>query len=286
MKLFRFGSIGKEKCGIQIKNELYDASKLVKNYDEKFFENDGITKLKEAVKTKSDSLKKIANPSKIRFGSAINRPSKIVCIGLNYAKHAIEVGQPLPVEPIVFMKAPSSFCGPNDDVLIPKNSKKTDWEVELAVIIGKKASYVDKAKAMDYVVGYSILNDYSEREFQFERGGQWAKGKSHDTFAPCGPFFVTKDEIKTPNNLNLWLSVNGKKMQDSNTNDMIFDVPTIIEYVSQFMTLMPGDVISTGTPFGGAIGQNPQCYLRAGDVVELGIEGLGTQKQVAKNWSK
>ena len=214
------------------------------------------------------------------------RPSKIICIGLNYAKHAAESGAQPPTEPVVFFKATTALCGPNDAVVIPKNSVKTDWEVELAVIIGKKASYVEEADAMEYVAGYALHNDYSEREFQLERGGQWVKGKSNDTFAPVGPYLVTKDEVADPHNLHLWLSVNGQTLQNSNTSDMIFYIPKLISYLSHFMTLLPGDIISTGTPEGVGLGMKPPVYLKPGDVVELGIEGLGTQSQVAVAWEK
>ena len=300
MKLFKFGTIGNEKCGVALNGELYSVARFVKDYDEKFFstgtpmeENGGLAKLKAEILSHrdsygkgSDKLTKIKNPDKIRFGSPVARPSKIVCIGLNYAKHAAESGMALPAEPVVFFKATTALCGPNDGVIIPRDSIKTDWEVELAVVIGKKASYIDESKAMDYVAGYVLHNDYSERAFQLERSGQWVKGKSNDTFAPLGPFLVTPDEIPNPHNLNMWLTVNGEKLQDSNTDDMIFKIPFIIAYLSQFMTLLPGDVISTGTPFGVGLGFKPPRYLKAGDVVELGIEGLGTQRQVAKNWSK
>ena len=187
----------------------------------------------------------------------------------------------VPTEPVVFFKATTALCGPNDDVIIPKNSVKTDWEVELAFVIGKKASYVEKEDAMSYIAGYCLHNDYSEREFQLERGGQWVKGKSCDTFAPLGPFMATADEIPNPHDLRLWLSLNGEMLQDSNTDDMIFDIPTVLSYLSQFMTLLPGDVISTGTPAGVGLGLKPQRYLVAGDVVELGIDKLGIQKQTA-----
>ena len=287
MKLFKYGAAGKEKCGVVVKGELYGAARLVKDYDEKFFETGGLAKLEAEILRGSDKLTKLKNPDKIRFGSPIARPSKIVCIGLNYAKHADESGMAVPLEPVVFFKSTTALCGPNDDVIIPRNSQKTDWEVELAVIIGKKASYVEESEAMDYVAGYALHNDYSERAFQLERSGQWVKGKSNDTFAPLGPYLVTKDEISDPQNLNLWLTVNGEKLQNSNTDDMIFGVKHVVAYLSQFMTLLPGDVISTGTPFGVGLGLKPvPRYLKAGDVVELGIDGLGTQCQVAVNYSK
>ncbi len=281
MKLFKFGKAGREKCGIVLDGELYSAPRLVKDYDERFFENDGLERLQTAISNKDPRFTKIKDPDNIRFGAPVGRPSKIVCIGLNYAKHAAESGAAVPSEPIIFFKSTTALCGPNDSVIIPKNSVKTDWEVELAVVISKKASYVSEANAMDYVAGYVLHNDYSEREFQLERGGQWVKGKSNDTFAPLGPFLITKDEIPDPHNLHLWLKVNGARLQDSNTNDMVFKIPFLVHYLSQFMTLLPGDVISTGTPFGVGLGLNPPRFLKAGDVVELGIEGLGTQRQVA-----
>lgn len=280
MKLIRFGEPGKEKPGIIEGEKWYDVSSLIKDYDEKFFANDGIIQLKKiAAENKLPEV-----DSKQRLGCPVNKPSKIICIGLNYAKHAKETGAQVPKEPIIFFKATTSVSGPNDDIMIPKNSVKTDWEVELAVVIGKRASYVEENEAMDYVAGYCLHNDVSEREFQIERGGQWVKGKSCDTFAPLGPWLATKDEVKDENNLRLWLSVNGKKMQDSNTDDLIFKVPFLISYISQFMTLLPGDIISTGTPQGVALGMNPPVYLKAGDVVELGIDRLGTQKQNVRHW--
>jgi 2-keto-4-pentenoate hydratase/2-oxohepta-3-ene-1,7-dioic acid hydratase in catechol pathway len=282
MKLIRFGEPGKEKPGIIENDRWYDVSSFIKNYDEDFFVNDGINKLKKIV---AENILPEVDSSQ-RLGCPVHRPSKVICIGLNYAKHAKETGAQVPKEPIIFFKATTSVSGPNDDIVIPKNSVKTDWEVELAVVIGKKASYVEEEEAMDHVAGYCLHNDVSEREFQIERGGQWVKGKSCDTFAPLGPWLATKDEIEDENNLRLWLNVNEKKMQDSNTDDLIFKVPFLISYISQFMTLLPGDIISTGTPAGVGLGFNPPVYLREGDVVELGIDGLGTQKQKVKNWSK
>ena len=285
MKLFKFGEAGKERCGVVINDELYSASYFFKNYDENFFESKEINNLKAAVLRGDTRLTKIKNPEAIRFGAPIARPSKIVCIGLNYAKHAAESGMALPPEPIIFFKSTTALCGPNDNLIIPKNSEKTDWEVELAVVIGKKASYVSEEEAMNYVAGYVLHNDYSERAFQLERSGQWVKGKSNDTFAPLGPYLVTKDEIKDPHNLEMWLTVNGERVQHSNTDDMIFKVPFLVHYLSQFMTLLPGDVISTGTPFGVGLGFKPPRFLSAGDVVELSIEGLGTQRQVAVDYT-
>jgi 2,4-diketo-3-deoxy-L-fuconate hydrolase len=220
----------------------------------------------------------------VRLGPPIRRPSKIICIGLNYSDHAIESSLEIPKEPVVFMKATSSLVGPNDPVVIPKNAEKLDWEVELAVIIGKKASYVSREQASEFVAGYALHNDYSERSFQLERGGQWVKGKSCDTFAPLGPFLATRDEVPDPGHLRLWLKVNGEQRQNGNTAKMIFDVPTIVSYLTQFMTLLPGDVISTGTPAGVGLGMKPPQYLKAGDVVDLGIDGLGESQQKVVAW--
>jgi 2,4-diketo-3-deoxy-L-fuconate hydrolase len=277
MKLFRYGDLDQEKTGVIIGGKYLDVSGFGEDYTENFFATDGINRLSKYIKDNNASLKEITTGS--RLGAIIKRPSKIICIGLNYADHAKEAGSPIPVEPIVFFKASSALCGPNDDLIIPKNSEKTDWEVELAVVIGKKASYVAEKDADDYIAGYVLHNDYSERSFQLERGGQWVKGKSCDTFAPLGPFLATKEEIADVHNLNLWLKVNGKMMQDSSTSQLIFKVPFLVHYLSQFMTLYPGDVISTGTPHGVGLGFNPPIYLKAGDEVELGIEGLGSSKQ-------
>jgi 2-keto-4-pentenoate hydratase/2-oxohepta-3-ene-1,7-dioic acid hydratase in catechol pathway len=282
MKLIRFGEAGKEKPGVIIGEKRFDVSTFVKDYDEEFFENEGIQNLEKIVA--ENPLREM--DSKTRLGAPVCKPSKIICIGLNYAKHAQETNATPPKEPILFFKATTSVCGPNDNVIIPKNSVKTDWEVELAVVIGKRASYIDEEEAMDYVAGYCLHNDVSEREFQLEHGGQWVKGKSCDTFAPLGPWLSTKDEINDVHNLRLWLTVNGKKMQDGNTDDLIFKIPFLVSYISRFMTLLPGDIISTGTPAGVGLGFNPPVYLKAGDVVELGIDGLGTQKQNVVNWSK
>jgi len=276
MKLIRFGEAGKEKPGICIDDKYYDLSGLTRDYDERFFEEDGLSKLAQII---NDQGVLSPLPDNVRLGSPIARPSKIVCIGLNYADHAHETNAPLPSEPVIFMKSTTSLCGPNDEIMIPKNSVKSDWEVELAVVIGKKASYVDEADALDYVAGYCLHNDVSEREFQLERNGTWDKGKGCDTFAPLGPWMVSKDEIPDSGNLHLWLTVNGKSMQEGTTANFIFDVAHVISYVSQFMTLLPGDVISTGTPAGVGLGMKPPVYLRPGDIVELGIDGLGTSKQ-------
>jgi len=277
MKLIRHGQLNKEKPGIVIDDINYDLSAFGEDYDEQFFETGGLKRLEKYVADNKNSLKKLSADT--RIGSSVARPSKIVCIGLNYADHAKETGAAIPTEPVIFLKSTTALCGPFDDVIIPKNSKKSDWEVELAVVIGKKASYVEENKAMDYVAGYCLHNDLSEREFQLERNGTWDKGKGCDTFAPLGPWLVTKDEVADPNNLRLWLTLNGKTMQNGSTSTFIFNIATVISYVSHFMTLLPGDVISTGTPPGVGLGMNPQLYLKPGDIMELGIDGLGVSKQ-------
>jgi 2,4-didehydro-3-deoxy-L-rhamnonate hydrolase len=278
MKLIRFGEAGKEKPGVIINDIWFDVSEYISDYDEKFFESGGLVSLKTIVSEKT--LKEISRD--IRLGPPIARPSKIICIGLNYSDHATESKMQLPPEPVIFFKATTAIVGPNDDLVIPKNSKKTDWEVELAVVISKKASYVDEAVALDHIAGYLLHNDYSEREFQLERAGQWVKGKSCDTFAPLGPFLATPDEISDINDLRLWLTVNGTMMQDGNTKNLVFKIPHLISYLSQFMTLLPGDVISTGTPAGVGLGQKPEpVYIKPGDVMELGIHGLGSSRQKA-----
>ncbi|KIO78076.1 ureidoglycolate lyase [Pedobacter lusitanus] len=284
MKLIRWGGAGREKTGVIINDIKYDTSAFGRDYNEDFFEKNGLARLAEFVKANAGKLVRI--PDSERLGSPIARPSKIICIGLNYADHAKETNAPTPVEPIIFMKSTTALAGPNDDIITPKNSVKTDWEVELAVVIGKKASYVEEADALDYVAGYTLHNDVSEREFQIERNGTWDKGKGCDTFAPLGPFLATPDELGDINKLRLWLKVNGKTMQDGNTSNFIFSIPFVISYVSQFMTLLPGDVISTGTPAGVGLGFNPPVYLKAGDVVELGIDGLGISRQEVKAYVK
>ena len=281
MKLIRFGEPGKEKPGIIMNDIAYDMSGFVKDYDGSFFANDGLSFLLSVWEKHKKELPEIDTP--FRSGCPISGPSKIICIGLNYADHAAESKMEPPKEPVMFFKATSAIAGPNDALLIPKNSIKTDWEVELAVVIERKATYVDEKDAMDYVAGYVLHNDYSEREFQLERGGQWVKGKSADSFAPIGPWLVTKDEIADPGDLRLWLTVNGNTMQDGNTKNMIFNIPHLVSYCSQFMSLMPGDIISTGTPAGVGMGQKPSpVYIKPGDVIELGIDGLGSSKQIAK----
>ena len=278
MKLIRFGEPGKEKPGVIINDAWFDVSDYIIDYDENFFGNDGLSLLKTI--TSEKNLKEISRD--IRLGPPIARPSKIICIGLNYSDHATESKMQLPPEPVIFFKATTAIVGPNDDLIIPKNSKKTDWEVELAVVIGKKASYVDEAIALNYVAGYLLHNDYSEREFQLERAGQWVKGKSCDSFAPLGPYLATQDEITDVNDLRLWLTVNGTMMQDGNTKNLVFKIPHLVSYLSQFMTLLPGDIISTGTPAGVGLGQKPEpVYIKPGDVMELGIHGLGSSRQKA-----
>lgn len=278
MKLIRIGDPGKEKPAIIISDEWLDVSAYIKDYDEDFFANNGLASLKNII-----AEKKLQPVSKnTRLGAPIARPSKIICIGLNYSDHAAESNMQLPAEPVIFFKSTTALVGPNDDLIIPKNSTKTDWEVELALVIGKKTSYVEAAEAMDFVAGYVLHNDYSERAFQLERSGQWVKGKSCDTFAPLGPWLATKDEFADINNLRLWLTVNGKMMQDGNTKNLVFKIPHLVSYVSQFMTLLPGDIISTGTPAGVGMGQKPApVYIQPGNVIELGIDGLGSSKQKA-----
>ena len=281
MKLIRFGEINNEKPGVLLPDGTkIDVSKFVKDYDEHFFGNQGIEKLNNWLEKNHDSCPVVEND--VRLGPPLLRPSKIVCVGLNYSKHAKESGMDVPEEPVLFFKASSAIIGPYDSIIIPKGSEKSDWEVELAIVIGNKASYVSEKDALSHVAGYVLHNDVSERSYQLERSGQWVKGKSCDTFAPIGPFIATPDEIGDPNNLNLWLKLNGEQMQKSNTSDFIFDIQQVVSYISQFMTLLPGDVISTGTPFGVGLGLNPPRYLKDGDVIELGIDGLGVSKQTCK----
>ena len=284
MKLTRFGKVGKEKPAVILDDDSRrDVSAFVKDFDEYFFEDDGINKLNKWVTINESNLPVVSSDE--RLGPPMAKPSKIICVGLNYSKHAAESGMQIPKEPVLFFKAPSSITGPNDDIIIPKNSKKTDWEVELAVVIGKRALYVDESKAMNYIAGYVLHNDVSEREFQLERSGQWVKGKSADSFAPIGPFIATKDEIPDPHNLNLWLKVNGEILQSSNTSDLVFNVPFLVSYISQFMSLIPSDIISTGTPSGVGLGLKPPRYLKPGDIVELGVDGLGIAKQNVRAWN-
>lgn len=285
MKLFRYGNTNNEKPGVYFENDKYaDVSLFGEDYDEQFFGANGIIRLQNWISNNADKVEYIPKPD--RFGPPLCRPSKIICIGLNFAKHAKEAGAEPPKEPVIFFKATSAICGPNDDLIIPKDSKKTDWEVELAFVISEKARYVDENKALNHVAGYLLHNDYSEREHQLEKGGQWVKGKSADTFAPLGPFLVTPDEIDDVNNLNMWLKVNGEIRQQESTNDLIFKVPLLISYLSNFMTLLPGDIISTGTPSGVALGMSEPKYLVAGDIVELGIDELGSSKQKVVGYKK
>lgn len=274
MKLIRYGAPGMEKPGIFREGNYYDVSKFFRDYDEAFFEGGGLELLGELDKERA--LKQIMVE---RLGCPIKRPSKIVCIGLNYSDHAKETGATPPSEPVIFLKSTTAIIGPNDAVRIPRGAEKTDWEVELAVVIGKKASYIEKDKAMDYVAGYCLHNDISERAFQLEMGGTWDKGKGCDTFAPIGPWLVTKDEIDDVHSLRLWLKLNGHLMQNGSTSNLIFDIPTLVAYTSCFMTLLPGDIISTGTPAGVGLGMKPNLYLKAGDIMELGIDGLGESRQ-------
>ena len=278
MKLTRFGDRGEEKPGLLLNDGTrVDVSAAVTDYNEEFFGTGGLERLRRWVENNSGDLRRV--DSSVRLGAPICRPSKIVCIGLNYRDHAAETGQEVPSEPVIFFKATSSLSDPNDEVVIPLGSTKLDWEVELAFVIGKEARYVRKRDALDHIAGYVLHNDYSERAFQLERGGQWVKGKSADTFAPLGPFLATRDEIPDPGHLDLWLTVNGATRQKSNTEQMVFGVSDLVSYVSQFMTLLPGDVISTGTPPGVGLGLNPPAYLKPGDVVALGIQGLGESRQ-------
>lgn len=274
MKLIRYGAPGMEKPGIFKEGIYYDVSKFFRDYDEAFFEGGGLELLGEL--DKEGALKQIEVE---RLGCPIKRPSKIVCIGLNYSDHAKETGATPPTEPVIFLKSTTAIVGPNDPVRIPRGAEKTDWEVELAVVIGKKASYVEEAEAMNYVAGYCLHNDISERAFQLEMGGTWDKGKGCDSFAPIGPWLVTKDEIEDVHQLRLWLKLNGKLMQNGSTSNLIFGIPTLISYTSRFMTLLPGDIISTGTPAGVGLGMKPNLYLKAGDIMELGIDGLGESRQ-------
>jgi 2,4-didehydro-3-deoxy-L-rhamnonate hydrolase len=284
MKLIRHGEPGKEKPGVLLKDgNRIDVSGFGADYDEAFFRSGGLDALAVWLKANAGPAPRVS-PS-VRWGSAVCRPSKIVCIGLNYRDHASETGAQIPKEPVIFFKSTTALVGPNDHLVIPKNATQVDWEVELAVVIGKQALYVPKDKAIDYVAGYVLHNDYSERAFQKDRGGQWVKGKSCDTFAPLGPFLATRDEIPEPGNLKMWLKVNGETRQNSSTAEMIFDVPTLVSYLTEFMTLLPGDVISTGTPAGVGLGMKPPQYLKAGDVVELGVEKLGEPRQQVVNYS-
>jgi 2-keto-4-pentenoate hydratase/2-oxohepta-3-ene-1,7-dioic acid hydratase in catechol pathway len=278
MKLIRFGKSGQEQPGLVLADgRRVDASEVSADYDEAFFANGGLERLRAWKDQQADAAPPV--PDEARLGPPLHRPSKIVCIGLNFHDHAREADMEIPAEPVIFCKASSALAGPHDDVIIPRGAAAVDWEVELAVVIGREASYLEEAEAMDYVAGYVLHNDYSERDFQLKGGGQWVKGKSCDTFASMGPFLVTKDEIDNPGRLGLWLKVNGETKQESSTANFIFDLPEVISYLSQFMSLLPGDVISTGTPAGVGMGQSPPQYLEDGDEVAYGIDGLGEARQ-------
>lgn len=283
MKLIRFGPRDKEKPGVLLDGQMrLDVSGCTADYDEDFFAGDGLVRLKNWLKHHASDAPRVDAGE--RLGPPIARPSKIVCVGLNFRDHAEESKMEIPSEPVLFLKATTSLAGPNDCVVVPRGAEKLDWEVELAVILGKKARYVAPEHAGEYVAGYTLHNDYSERSFQLERGGQWMKGKSADTFAPLGPFLATRDEIPDTRRLGMWLTVNGEYRQKGTTANMIFDIPFLVSYVSQFMTLLPGDVISTGTPPGVGLGMCPPRYLKPGDVVELGIDGLGSARQKVTAW--
>ena len=274
MKLLRYGEKGQEKPGLlDDDGKIRDLSSVVEDIDGAVLAE----KLGELQQLDVSSLPVVDGSP--RLGACVAKVGKFICIGLNYSDHAAETGAEIPKEPVIFAKWTSAISGPNDDIIIPRDSKKTDWEVELGVVIGKGGSYIDEADALDHVAGYCVINDVSEREFQIERGGTWDKGKGCDSFGPLGPWLVTKDEVADPQNLNMWLDVDGKRYQDGSTETMIFTVQHIVSYLSRFMSLQPGDVISTGTPPGVGLGQKPPVYLRAGQVVRLGIEGLGEQQQ-------
>ena len=277
MKTLRYRIGNEVKPGILDSDEnIHDASSLVSDWDN---ENVTIEKLNEIKSMDISSLPKVEKFDSIAPCVCKKSVGKIICIGLNYSDHAEETGMKVPPEPIIFFKATSAIIGPNDDVIIPKNSQKSDWEVELGIVIGKEAKYISENESQDHIAGYCVVNYLSERAFQIERSGQWVKGKSCDTFGPIGPYLVTKDEIPDPQNLKLWLELNGKRVQDGSTATMVYGVNFLVSYLSQFMSLHPGDIISTGTPPGVGMGMNPQVFLKPGDVMELGVEGLGTQKQ-------
>ena len=281
MKLTRFLNDGSPAPGLFIDdNTILDASAFGEDWNEDFFANSGLSRLRSWLDENRESAPSL-QASELTLAPAIARPSKIICIGLNYAAHAAEGGLEPPAEPVLFSKATSAWSGPNDNLLIPRDSVKTDWEVELAFVIGKHAKYVAEEDALDHIAGFAVHNDYSEREWQLEGTGQWVKGKSADTFAPFGPFLATTEEVPDPGNLRLWLKRNGETLQDSNTSDLIFSIPHLVAYVSRFMSLLPGDVISTGTPAGVGIGFDPPRFVEEGDVFELGVDGLGAQRQVA-----
>ena len=275
MKLLRYGAPGNEHPG------MLDDQGTVRSLAEFLPDINGVNLSDESLdRLRQVDVKTLPEVGQVRLGPCVSGVGKFICIGLNYSDHAAESGMEVPKEPVVFMKATSAICGPNDQVVIPRGSEKTDWEVELGVVIGKHAKYVDESEALDYVAGYCVVNDLSERAYQLDRGGQWVKGKSCDTFAPLGPWLVTRDEVPDPQNLHLWLEVDGHRYQDGSTSTMVFGVAHLISYLSQFMSLHPGDVISTGTPPGVGLGQKPPIYLRPGQTIRLGIDGLGEQTQV------
>ena len=277
MKTLRYRIGGEVKPGIlDAEKNIRDASSIVVDWDS---DNVTVNKLNELKNTDINSLPVVEKIDSIAPCVCKRSVGKFICIGLNYSDHAEETGMEVPPEPIIFFKATSAIIGPNDNVIIPKNSKKSDWEVELGVVIGKEAKYISEDQSQDHIAGYCVVNDLSEREFQLEHSGQWVKGKSCDSFGPIGPYLVTKDEISNPQNLSMWLDVNGKRMQDGSTKTMVYGVNFLVSYLSQFMSLQPGDIISTGTPPGVGMGMNPQVFLKAGDVMKLGIEGLGEQTQ-------
>ena len=283
MKLIRFGETKREKTGILTEEgERIDVSAFVNDYNEQFFREEGIKSLSEWLSKNKNSCPLVSED--VRWGAPLARPSKIVCVGLNYTKHAEESGMEVPKEPVLFFKATSSMVGPFDPIIIPKGSTKTDWEVELALVIGKEASYISQEEVLKHIAGYVLHNDVSERAFQLERSGQWVKGKSCDSFAPIGPFIATTDEINDPNNLDLWLKLNGETIQNSNTSDFIFNIQEVVSHISQFMRLLPGDIVSTGTPFGTGLGLTPPRYLNQGDEVELSVQGLGISRQRCINY--
>ena len=280
MKLLRFGELGQERPALlDAEGLIRDLSGVVEDIAEDTLTPEGLERIGEI-----DPASLPIVEGTPRIGACVGRVGKLICVGLNYADHAAEAGMDLPPEPILFMKATSSICGPNDDIRIPRGSEKTDWEVELGIVIGKEARYLDPDQAMDHVAGYCVVNDISERAFQIERAGQWVKGKSADTFGPIGPWMVTRDEVADPQNLGLWLSVDGQKYQDGTTQTMVFGVAHLVHYISQFMSLQPGDIIATGTPPGVGMGQKPQKFLREGQLMELGIQGLGQQHQRTIAW--
>jgi 2,4-diketo-3-deoxy-L-fuconate hydrolase len=284
MKLFRYGKLNEEKTGILIDNIHYDTSDFGEDYDNNFLATGGIERLEEFIAKNKTNLKPIAADS--RIGTPIANPNKIVCVGLNYSDHAAETGLTQEQEPILFLKAISALNGPFDDIIIPKNSFHTDWETELALVIGKKGTHVSVAESKDYIAGYVMMNDVTERHFMKHRGGTWDKGKGCNTFAPVGPYFVTKDEIEDDGNLRIWLKLNGELMQEGNTKDFITPVKELISYISDFFGLFPGDIISTGSPSGTGIGHVPQRFLVEGDEIEYGIDGLGIAKNKIVNYQK